>query len=248
MSAVTDRAFARPSPNVTAMVGGCQAGVCRVLRFHPAGRRALQARGVSYPKVSFQTRAQNLCSSLRSKGLFVYCAGKDTMVKEAMHTMASKNSAANGSDRASAWIGKAPSSTPASRLRWMFSEALNHRSVLFSNKTTLTPCLRRSRRGRQVTLSRPTGEGTARPVAGSFPSSWIRRLTEDDSPSPIRWDRVGVRASVPPKPKLFLHGLLDAHQLPACSIFAAEKLVRFGQVRDFHAGSVKEQPPATQAQ
>src|SRR5882724_5822826 len=44
---------------------------------------------------------------------------------------------------------------------------------LFSNKTTLT-----------LTLSRPTGEGTARPVAGSFPSSWIHRPTEDDSPSP----------------------------------------------------------------
>src|SRR2546422_499423 len=46
-----------------------------------------------------------------------------------MHTMASKNSASNGSDRASAWIGKTPSPTPASRMRWRFSEALNHRSV-----------------------------------------------------------------------------------------------------------------------
>ena len=44
-------------------------------------------------------------------------------------TMASKNSSANGSDRASAWIGNTPSSTPASRMRWWFSEALNHRSV-----------------------------------------------------------------------------------------------------------------------
>src|SRR5216683_5403340 len=46
-----------------------------------------------------------------------------------MLTTASKNCAANGSDRASAWIGNTPSSTPASRIRWMFSEALNHRSV-----------------------------------------------------------------------------------------------------------------------
>src|SRR5262249_15846593 len=46
-----------------------------------------------------------------------------------MPTMASKNSAANGSDRASAWIGKTPSSTPASRMRWRFSVALNDRSV-----------------------------------------------------------------------------------------------------------------------
>src|SRR5438552_12136376 len=58
---------------------------------------------------------------------------------EAMHTMASKNSAANGSERASAWIGKTPSSTPASRIRWMFSEALNHRSVAH----TCTPNSRR---------------------------------------------------------------------------------------------------------
>src|SRR3989442_485155 len=28
-----------------------------------------------------------------------------------------------------AWIGNTPSSTPASRIRWMFSETLNHRSV-----------------------------------------------------------------------------------------------------------------------
>src|SRR4029453_7174274 len=33
-------------------------------------------------------------------------------MKESMDTMASKNSAANGSDRASAWMGKTPSSTP----------------------------------------------------------------------------------------------------------------------------------------
>ena len=43
--------------------------------------------------------------------------------------MASKNSAANGSDRASAWIGNTPSRAPASRMRRRFSEALNHRSV-----------------------------------------------------------------------------------------------------------------------
>ena len=31
----------------------------------------------------------------------------------------------------------------------------------------------------------PTGEGTARPVSRSFQSGWMRRPTEDDSPSPI---------------------------------------------------------------
>ena len=63
-----------------------------------------------------------------------------------------------------------------------------------SNKTTLT-----------LTLSRPTGEGTARPVPRSFQSGWIRRPTGDDSPSPIRWERAGVRVGVPQNRKLFLH-------------------------------------------
>src|SRR2546425_12917678 len=63
-----------------------------------------------------------------------------------------------------------------------------------SNKTTLT-----------LTLSRPTGEGTGSPVSHSFQSGWIHRPAEDDSPSPIRWERAGVRVSVPQNPKLFLH-------------------------------------------
>src|SRR5437867_4505414 len=36
-----------------------------------------------------------------------------------------------------------------------------------------------------LTLSRPTGEGTARLLARSFQSGWIRQPTEDDSPSPL---------------------------------------------------------------
>ena len=68
-----------------------------------------------------------------------------------------------------------------------------------TNKTTLT-----------LTLSRPTGEGTARPVSRSFQSAWIRRPTEDDSASPIRWERAGVRVSVPPNLKLFLRESLIA--------------------------------------
>src|SRR5882724_5587397 len=62
-----------------------------------------------------------------------------------------------------------------------------------TNKTTLT-----------LTLSRPTGEGTGRPVSRSFQSGWIRRPTEDDSPSPIRWERAGVRVILLQNPKLFL--------------------------------------------
>src|SRR5213592_1087987 len=54
-----------------------------------------------------------------------------------------------------------------------------------------------------LTLSRPTGEGTARPVSRSFQSGWIRRPTEEDSPSPIRWERAGVRVILLQNPKLF---------------------------------------------
>jgi hypothetical protein len=46
-----------------------------------------------------------------------------------------------------------------------------------SIKTTLT-----------LTLSRPTGEGTARLLASGFQSAWIGRPAEDDSPSPIGWE------------------------------------------------------------
>src|SRR5438876_12311937 len=44
-----------------------------------------------------------------------------------------------------------------------------------SNKTALT-----------LTLSRPTGEGTGRRVSRPFPSGWIRRPSDEDSPSPTR--------------------------------------------------------------
>src|SRR5512147_1512807 len=53
--------------------------------------------------------------------------------------MASKKLEAKGNDRASVWSGKTPSSTPASRMRCMFSEALIHRSVA----QTCTPNSRR---------------------------------------------------------------------------------------------------------
>src|SRR5215469_5264127 len=43
--------------------------------------------------------------------------------------MTSKNSSLKASDRASARTGKTLSSTPASRILWPFSAALNHRSV-----------------------------------------------------------------------------------------------------------------------
>src|SRR5439155_11335388 len=76
-----------------------------------------------------------------------------------------------------------------------------------TNKTTLT-----------LTLSRPTGEGTARPVSRSFQSAWIRRPTEDDSPSPIRWERAGVRVILLQNPKLYLRESSDTVSLPACFV------------------------------
>ena len=53
----------------------------------------------------------------------------------------------------------------------------------------LVPDLRRisNKMPLTLTLSRPTGEGTARPVSRSFHSGWIRPPTEHDSPSPIRY-------------------------------------------------------------
>src|SRR5216117_2576820 len=63
----------------------------------------------------------------------------------------------------------------------------------------LKSALRRSRGDHAKHIPRPTGEGTARPVSRSFQSGWIRRPTEDDSPSPIRWERAGVRVECAPK-------------------------------------------------
>src|SRR6266699_4624037 len=72
-----------------------------------------------------------------------------------MQTTASKNSVAKGSDRASAWIGNTPSSTPASRIRWMFSETLNHRSVA-------QPCTPNSRRRKIDDAARPQPRSSTR--------------------------------------------------------------------------------------
>ena len=66
-----------------------------------------------------------------------------------------------------------------------------------------------------LTLSRPTGEGTARHVARSFRTAWITRTAEDDSPSPIRWEKAGVRVSVRQNLKLFLHESLMPENFPA---------------------------------
>src|SRR5436190_20108392 len=55
-----------------------------------------------------------------------------------MEITASKNPFAKGSERASAWMGKTRSASPASVIRWRFSEALHHRSVA----QTCTPTTR----------------------------------------------------------------------------------------------------------
>ena len=50
-----------------------------------------------------------------------------------------------------------------------------------------------------LTLSRPTGEGTARPASRNFQSDWIRQPTEEASPSPVRWEYFFTAAAgVPP--------------------------------------------------
>ena len=72
-----------------------------------------------------------------------------------MHTIASKNSVPNGSDRASAWIGKTPSSTPASRIRCKISEALNHRSVAHT-------CTPNSRRRKTDDIANPQPRSSTR--------------------------------------------------------------------------------------
>src|SRR6266516_6420718 len=90
-----------------------------------------------------------------------------------------------------------PAGSPEEPLGFVQKQVSDKRRI--SDKTSLTPCRRRSDRGRQVALSRPTGERTARPVSRNFQSDWIRQLTENDSPSPIRWEYlVTVAAGVPP--------------------------------------------------
>src|SRR6516225_4757462 len=69
--------------------------------------------------------------------------------------MASKNSSLNGSDRASACTGNTPSSNPASRILWLFSTALNHRSVA----QTCTP---NSRQRKIEDVARPQPRSSTR--------------------------------------------------------------------------------------
>src|SRR5437660_2377748 len=76
--------------------------------------------------------------------------------------------------------------------------AFVQKQVRISRRISIKPTL-------TLTLSRPTGEGTARTVARRFQSAWTSRPAEHDSPSPIRWERAGVRVSVSRNPKLFLH-------------------------------------------
>src|SRR5207244_2971720 len=63
-------------------------------------------------------------------------------------------------------------------------QATGRRSI--SNNTTLT-----------LTLSRLTGEGTARPAFRSFRCGWMRPPTEHDSPSPIRWEHLFSEVGTP---------------------------------------------------
>src|SRR5439155_21239307 len=61
-----------------------------------------------------------------------------------------------------------------------------------------------------LTLSRPTGEGTARRVSATFQNGSIHQPTDDDSPSPVGRERAGVRVSVLHDPRTFLRESLMA--------------------------------------
>src|SRR6266478_6389179 len=152
--------------------------------------------------------------------------------------MASKNSVAKGSDRASAWIGNTPSSTPASRIRWIFSEALNHRSVA----QTCTP---NSRRRKIDDDARPQPRSSTRMPGRRSNAAASHSVIQSEFAPPLALAMTHSawyceeRGNHSETSRLSEVMCLDASQLPAGSILAAEVLVGFGQVRDFHAGSVK---------
>src|SRR5215813_1467253 len=95
-----------------------------------------------------------------------------------MHTMASKNSAANGSERASAWIGNTPSSTPASRIRCVFSEALNQRSVAQT-------CAPNSRRKKIDDAARPQPRSSTRMPARKSSAAASHSLSHSALAAPL---------------------------------------------------------------
>jgi hypothetical protein len=95
-----------------------------------------------------------------------------------MLTTASKNPVANGSARASAWIGNTASPTAASRIRLSRSVASNHRSVA----QTCTP---NSRCRKIDEAPRPQPRSSTRmPAAAASPHSATRSTTGS---SPHRW-------------------------------------------------------------
>src|SRR6266576_3009388 len=126
----------------------------------------------------------------------------------------------------------------------MFSEALNHRSVA----QTCTPNSRRRKidedaRPQPRSSTRMPGRKSIAAASHSvIQSAFAAPLTLARTHSGWYCEERGNRSETSRLSEVMC---LDASQLPACSIFADEMLVRFGQVRDFHAGSVKEQPPAT---
>src|SRR5580658_7420999 len=92
--------------------------------------------------------------------------------------MASKNSVAKGSDRASAWIGNTPSSTPASRIRWIFSETLNHRSVAHT-------CTPNSRRRKIDDAARPQPRSSTRIPDRKFNAEASHSVSQSEFAPPL---------------------------------------------------------------
>src|SRR5438132_4343679 len=71
----------------------------------------------------------------------------------------------------------------------------------------------------------------------------MRRPTENDSPSPIRWERAGVRVSVPQNPNLFLHESLVLHFINTTTFVAP--IFGFGEAR---RGSIPRSGAVTEEQ
>src|SRR5215469_16334324 len=97
--------------------------------------------------------------------------------------MASKNSAAKGSDLASAWTGNTPSSTPASRIRSMFSETLNHRSVA----QTYTP---NSRRRKIDDAARPQPRSSTRMPGRKSSAVVSHSVIQSELAAPLMLDAI----------------------------------------------------------
>src|SRR5579863_5354433 len=97
--------------------------------------------------------------------------------------MASKKSVAKGSDHASAWTGNTLPSTLASRIRFRFSETLNHRSVA----QTCTP---NSRPRKIDDAARPQPRSNTRMPGFSVNDSVSHSVSHNEFAPPLALDLI----------------------------------------------------------